>query len=290
MRSFVTIPSASHIVAGVTFLLISAIHLSFLKSIRKQVDRSPQQSEESSSVVVVNVFPDDAAVSKDLCAFVARAAKEAIDARGVFYLAVAGGSLLDALAGLENHKDTVDFSKVILSFVNHKCIHPDSDEATTAKCKSTFAVNAGISIFVAPSRSPAENGDGSAEAEFYTKALKDAGIPHRHGFPVLDLIILGIGVDGHIGSCYPMGPAVEDSARAVTPSPKSGEPASITFTIETMNSAREIAVVAFGGSDMKKEAVKRALVRPPEQPRGTFPAQLLASPIFFLNADAASYL
>jgi 6-phosphogluconolactonase/glucosamine-6-phosphate isomerase/deaminase len=87
-----------------------------------------------------------------------------------------------------------------------------------------------------------------------------------------------------------MGPAVAETEKSVAASPKSGEPASITFTIETMHSARQVAFVVCGGSKGKKEAVKRAMTRPAESPRGTFPAQLLKSPIFFLDSEAAADL
>jgi 6-phosphogluconolactonase len=239
----------------------------------------------------VNTYPDKAALADAVCAFVAKAAKTAIDERGIFHLAVAGGSLLDSLAGLVKHRDTVDFSKVVLSFANHKCVEPsDEGKANLAKCKKKFATAAGITTFVEPTRAPAVDGDGSSEAEFYAKALKDVGIPHKDGFPVVDLVVLGLGGDGHVGSNHPMGPAVAESEKSVAASPKLGEPASITFTIEAINSARQVALVVAGGSKGKKEAVKRATVRPAESPRGAFPAQLLQDPIFFLDAEAAAAL
>jgi 6-phosphogluconolactonase len=234
-------------------------------------------------------YAEKSEVSKELCAFVAKAAKEAIAARGVFYLAVAGGSLLDTLAGLSAHKD-VDFSKVVLSFANHKCVAPASNEATLTKSKTKFATAIGMETFIGPSPNPVDGGDGSAEAAFYAKALKDAGVPHWNGYPVIDLILLGLGADGHVGSCHPMGPAIAETKESVAASPKSGEPASITFTIETMNSARQVGIVVIGGAKGKKEAVVRAMVRPAESPRGKFPAQLLKSPIFFLDSEAAADL
>eukprot|EP00934_Nitzschia_sp_Nitz4_P000360 Nitzschia sp. Nitz4//scaffold56_size114212//45124//45963//NITZ4_003945-RA/size114212-processed-gene-0.62-mRNA-1//-1//CDS//3329554691//360//frame0 len=239
---------------------------------------------------VAKRYPDKATVAKELCAYVVESAKTSIAARGVFHLSVAGGSLLDSLAGLVEYKDAVDFSKVVLSFANHKCLPPTDAKATVAKSKSKFADAIGITTMILPTDKPASGGKGSEEAEFYTKALKDAGIPHSNGLPVVDLILLGLGADGHVGSCHPMGPAVATTDKSVAASPKDGEPASITFTIETMNAARQVAVIVCGGSKGKKEAVKRAMVRPAESPRGTFPAQLLASPIFFLDEEAAADL
>jgi 6-phosphogluconolactonase len=235
------------------------------------------------------IYEDKATVSKEVCAFVAESAKKAIAENGVFHLAVAGGSLLDALALLKEHKESVDFSKVVLSFANHKCVAPGNEKATVFKAKSKFAADAGIKKFVIPTTSPTVGGDGSEEAAYYAKQL-EACVPHEYGLPVIDLILLGLGADGHIGSNHPIGPAVAESRKAVAGSPKQGEPSSITLTVETMNSAKQVALVVCGGSKGKREAVKRALARPAEEPRGTFPAQLLKSPIFFLDKEAAADL
>jgi 6-phosphogluconolactonase len=288
----ITMPLDSQIATKVTIVAFTAVHLLILKSIWKKAPEKAEVTENGQSSgagPIVKKYRDKATLSKEVCAFIAKNAKEAIDARGVFHLAVAGGSLLDALAGLSDHKDIVDFSKVVLSFVNHKCVDPNSDKANMSKSKTKFAAMAGIRKLVVPSLSPTDGGDGSEEAELYSKAIRDEGIPHtKNGIPVLDLILLGLGTDGHIGSCHPMGPAVADSSKAVTASPKIGEPASITFTIETMNSARQVAVVASGGAKGKKEAIKRAMIRPAETPHGIFPAQLLESPIFFLDSEAGA--
>lgn len=238
------------------------------------------------------VFETKEDVAKELCAFVAEQAQEAIQKRGVFHLSVAGGSLLDLLSGLKDHKDSVDFSKVVLSFANHKCVPlMDSEKSNLAKCKSKFADAAGITRIVAPTRTPDENNsDGSKEAAFYANALVTANVPHKGKYPVLDLILLGLGADGHVGSCHPKSVAALETVKGVSGSPKIGEPASITLTIESMNAARQTCVIVCGGSNGKKEAVKRAMTRPAEEPRGTCPAQSLSGPLFFIDAEAAALL
>ena len=275
-------PSYTIATAGVAITAAVVLHYLLVKHHKRR--------NKKADGPVVKKFSDKQEVSKAICAFVADCAKEAIATRGVFHLSVAGGSLLDTLSGLVDYKDSVDFSKVVLSFANAKCVPHDSEKSNVAKSKKKFATAAGITKFVEPTPNPKDGGDGTAEAEYYAKALKDSGIPHKDVFPVVDLVLLGLGADGHCGSCHPMGPAVAETTKSVAASPKVGEPASITFTIETMNSARQLAFVVCGGSKGKKEAVKRAMIRPAETPRGTFPAQLLNSPTFFLDAEAASAL
>eukprot|EP00527_Entomoneis_sp_CCMP2396_P001699 CAMPEP_0198149848 /NCGR_PEP_ID=MMETSP1443-20131203/48423_1 /TAXON_ID=186043 /ORGANISM="Entomoneis sp., Strain CCMP2396" /LENGTH=90 /DNA_ID=CAMNT_0043814993 /DNA_START=85 /DNA_END=354 /DNA_ORIENTATION=+ len=89
-----------------------------------------------------------------------------------------------------------------------------------AKAKAKFADALGITKFVSPTSNVIEGSDGSNEAKFYAKALISADIPHIKQFPVLDLILLGLGADGHVGSCHCMGPAVLNTKDAVTGSPK----------------------------------------------------------------------
>eukprot|EP00543_Licmophora_paradoxa_P011178 CAMPEP_0202479124 /NCGR_PEP_ID=MMETSP1360-20130828/94815_1 /ASSEMBLY_ACC=CAM_ASM_000848 /TAXON_ID=515479 /ORGANISM="Licmophora paradoxa, Strain CCMP2313" /LENGTH=280 /DNA_ID=CAMNT_0049106435 /DNA_START=233 /DNA_END=1075 /DNA_ORIENTATION=- len=254
---------------------------------KKQCNAAKAEAEAPST----KIYEDKATVSKELCIFVAEEAKKAIAERGVFYLGVAGGSLLDALAKLIDHKETVDFSKVVLCFANHKCVDPMGEKGTLFKSNKKFATAVGITKSINPTSTPKAESDGSEEAAFYTEALKSAGVPFdAAGFPVIDLVLLGLGADGHIGSNHPMGPAVATTDKIVVGSPKIGEPSSITLTVESINSARTVGVVVCGGSKGKKEAVKRAMARPFEEPRGTFPAQLLKSPIFFLDKEAAADL
>jgi 6-phosphogluconolactonase/glucosamine-6-phosphate isomerase/deaminase len=99
-----------------------------------------------------------------------------------------------------------------------------------------------------------------------------------------------LGADGHVASNHPMGPAVACNDKAVAGSPKTGEPSSITLTIEAINCSRQTVVIVCGGAKGKKEAVRRAMFRPAAEPRGTFPAQLLKAPLFFLDAEAAAEL
>ena len=255
------------------------------------------ESKAESRDPVARVYTTKEEVAEELCAFIVDEAKKAISERGVFHLAVAGGSQLDLLSQLDSteNKKAVDWSKVVLSFANHECVATTSEKATLAECKSKFADAIGITRFVSPMTQPGSgsgsDGDGSSEATFYAKALIAADIPHHAQYPIMDLVLLGLGADGHVGSCHPMGPAVLNAKQeAVAGSPKRGEPSSITLTIQSMNKARQLCVIVCGGSSGKKEAVKRAMERPAYGPRGSFPAQLLDGPIFFLDSQAAADL
>ena len=254
--------------------------------------------EEQAKEPRARVFESTEDVAQELCAYVVEKAQESIEKRGIFHLAVAGGSWLELLGGLAQHQHAVDFSKVVLSFVHHKCGAPltDTEASNLAQAKAKFADAAGITKFVVPPTSSSTNsskeGDGSREAEWYAQQLVAANVPHTGKYPVLDLILLELGTDGHVGACHPHSVAALEMSKGVTGSPQTttdhDQSPSITLTLEAMNTARQTCVIACGTD--KKQAVKRALIRPAEGPRGTFPVQALSAPLFFLDAEAAALL
>lgn len=65
-------------------------------------------------------------------------AEAAIKRSGAFYCAVPGGSVLKMLGGLKEHKNAIDFSKVHMFYVNHKCVPITDESATHFKAKRLF--------------------------------------------------------------------------------------------------------------------------------------------------------
>ena len=238
------------------------------------------------------ILKDKQAVSKELCRLIVQMARFEIDAKGWFIFAVAGGSVLDLLTGLVEWKDAVDWSRVTLAFVNHKCIPLDHPKASAAIVKKNFCNDLNLTDIILPFvtlTSPTT--DGSIEAKEYQKQLVQTRLlPVTYdNMPIFDLILLGLGVDGHVGSNHPNSVAVLSLHSAVVPSPKEGEPSSITLSIPAINAAKNKILVVTGGKDGKK-AVKRAMIRPFEGERGSFPAQLLDRPLFLLDEEAAAEL
>lgn len=270
------------IVAAILFSLATTMVWVFSrppKVLQPQPKYAPNMAKSGSGNLLFNpvVVKDDAAgVSAALCEMICAEAVHKIERSGRFVLAVAGGSCLDSLAGLP--KAALDWSQVVLVYANHKCVPITTEKATHAKALKKFATKLGMKI-IAPHPSPKEGSDGSAEATFYMKALQDAGVTTP------DLVVLGLGEDGHVGSLHPNSKALECKDKTVVASPKAGEPSSITMSMSMFNSASRVVVVATGAK--KKEAVDRALRRKKDPP-GTFPAQSLIHPVFIVDKDASS--
>jgi 6-phosphogluconolactonase len=93
--------------------------------------------------------------------------------------------------------------------------------------------------------------DNAAAAEAYATELRAAGLPERDGFPVLDLVLLGIGPDGHLLSVFPGSEALDDTDRWVLPipAPTHVEPhvERVTMNPRIVEVASDVLVVVFGG-------------------------------------------
>lgn len=112
--------------------------------------------------------------------------------------------------------------------------------------------------------------------------------------PKFDLILLGMGPDGHVASLFPNHSALSlkhDWVTYITDSPKP-PPERITFTLPVINSASNVAVVATGGS--KAEAARLAINdnMEPDSLTSSLPARLVdpgnGKLVWFLDKEAAS--
>lgn len=119
--------------------------------------------------------------------------------------------------------------------------------------------------------------DPEAAATAYAALLPDA----------LDLLILGIGEDGHTASLFPGAPALREERRRVVPAVAPVEPRErLTITPPVIRAARRVVVLARGAG--KAEAVARALEGPRDP--AACPAQLARQGVWVLDLEAASAL
>ena len=252
---------------------------------------APPEPAPPGRVVIV---PDADAVGAAVLAQLDAAAEAAIAARGHFALAIPGGSVLKMLAG----SSPAWAAKTTLAYVNHKCVDMgDGELATHAKAEKLFLSEwDGVNALVLSG-----GADAPAEAKRYAEALDALGpevLPRDGaGLPVFDMMLIGVGDDGHVGSLYPGRDEV--SARADAPAGwvlpvEMKTPGSITLALPVMAAAKQVVIAACGVSEKypqgKSDAMRRAIQGEGETLQ-TFPAVgLRAVATWYLDEAAGSKL
>jgi 6-phosphogluconolactonase len=99
-----------------------------------------------------------------------------------------------------------------------------------------------------PASDGADGDDLDSAADRYAEELRAATRPEDHGnVPVFDVLLLGMGPDGHVASLFPESPALYDD-RAVIPvrgAPKP-PPSRLSLSLAAINTAREVWLVVAG--------------------------------------------
>lgn len=186
----------------------------------------------------------------DAVALIVAEARKAIEERGLFRLSLCGGStpkgVYAALANVD-----LPWEKVQITFGDERCVPPDDTQSNFRMANEALLAPAAIpegNVF----RMKGEL-DPAAAAEEYEKRL--AAVAARFGETRYrhDLLLLGMGDDGHTASLFPETAALDETERNVVPNfvPKLNAHR-ITFTFPLINAARHVCFLV---NDPKKEPV-----------------------------------
>ena len=205
-------------------------------------------------------YPGEAAAAEGLADMTLMAAEKAIQEKGTFSLVLSGGSLVKLLGNLSQRP--AEWDKWHVFWVDERVVSHDDPDSNYKGAKDAFLSN--VDIPEANVYPIAENLKAKEAATHYEGILMEKvsrGILPRdtYGFPVFDLILLGIGPDGHIASLFPnrsQTASTEGWVLSVEDSPKP-PPQRITFSMPVINAAKQVAIVALG--DGKAEIVQRVL-------------------------------
>lgn len=221
-----------------------------------------------------------------------RAANEAVALRGRFTIALSGGSTPKGLYTLiaANAGSSLPWDRIFVFWSDERHVPPDDADSNYRMAKETLLSKVPIpeaNIFPVP----AENPDAAAAAEEYDKTLRRFFTVPSGEFPRFDVILLGLGPDGHTASLFPESGALQEKSRLVVANwVEKLKTFRITFTLPVLNAAR---CVAFLVSGTDKAPVLREVLQG-SAPDEKYPAKLVQPSdgklIWFVDRAAASEL
>jgi 6-phosphogluconolactonase len=242
------------------------------------------------------VHPDAALLAKAVAARLVTRLVDAVAATGHAHLVLTGGGIGTAVLvelAAAPARDAVDWRQVDFWWGDERFVpagDPDRNE-TGARSALLDRINLDPArVHPMPGPDGPDGDDPEAAAARYAGWLAEAARPEDHGpVPSFDVLILGIGPEGHVASLFPGMPAVYDNRPvvAVRGSPKP-PPIRISLTFPSIQAAREVWILASG--EEKAGAVALAL-------SGSGPVQLPAAgargrqrTLFLLDEAAAAKL
>ena len=223
---------------------------------------------------------------------VVRAANQAVAQRGRFTLALSGGSTPKNLYTLlaTNARTSLPWDRTYFFWSDERHVPPSDPESNYRMAEEAMLSKvpvAASNVF----RVPTENPDAAAAAEAYEQTLRKFFTVEAGQVPRFDLILLGMGPDGHTASLFPETAALRERSRLVVANwVEKLKTSRITFTLPLLNAAR---CVAFLVSGTDKASVLHEVLEG-NAPGEQYPAKLVRPAdgklIWFLDRAAASGL
>ncbi|KAF8746211.1 hypothetical protein AX14_000015 [Amanita brunnescens Koide BX004] len=197
---------------------------------------------------VLYAFPDADAIVGSLAAFIIKTQKESITKKGRFTIALSGGSLPKLLRGLIGDP-SMKWDKWQVFYVDERAVSLDHPDSNHRACTEHLFSKVPIPTENIHAIDTALLDDLEELSDAYEKELiREFAQKDSARFPVFDLILLGMGADGHTASLFPGHDLLAEEDRWVAyvkDSPKP-PPRRVTFTYPVINHAARVAFVASG--------------------------------------------
>lgn len=212
----------------------------------------------------IHIFEKDEELYLGFTRFVVQLLKE----KERISISLSGGETPKALFDYWTEQDkSIDWSRVDFYWGDERCVPPADSESNYGMTKAHLLSKIDVSdnqIF----RIVGEN-EPAKEAERYSQLLND-NLPLVNGIPEFDLIMLGLGIDGHTVSIFPYQIELWDDAHncVVAQHPGSGQ-YRVSLTGKVVNNARYVAFLAKGVN--KREKV-RSIIENAEAFSDRYPA------------------
>lgn len=219
----------------------------------------------------LKVFDDLDELARAAAEEITRSAEEAIAARGRFTIALSGGDTPKPVYRLLAREPRIDWDRVHVFWGDDRHVPPTHPESNFGMAMDTLLSKVSIPLDNVH-RMRTEKQDAQRVAEEYAWTLRSAFNLEEGEWPRFDLVLMGIGEDGHTASLFPGSEAVREHSRLViAPWVSSLGTFRITLTAPVFNHA---ALALFLVSGEKKAEALRAVLEGDFQP-DRFPAQIV---------------
>jgi 6-phosphogluconolactonase len=219
----------------------------------------------------IRVLPDLGAVTAAGHETFVTAAQRAVSTRGIFRVALSGGSTPKRLyASLADAP--IDWPKVLVFFGDERCVPPEHADSNHRMAREALLAKVPLPA-ANVHRIYGEVPDPATAAAEYERELERVFELEPGTAPAFDLVLLGIGADGHTASLFPGTPALAERQKLVVANRVEQLGVHrITFTARTINAARAVVFLVSGAD---KAPALRAILEGPRDPE-RYPAQLVA--------------
>ena len=220
----------------------------------------------------VTICADANGLAESTAQLVVEAANEAVEARGRFMLCLAGGETPRASyarLACSPYSARIPWDRTWIFFGDERAVPPDDADSNYRMAHEALLSR----VPVAPAqvvRMRGEDADAEAAAAAYAVALADAFGTRRGELPRFDLVLLGLGVDGHTASLFPNSPVLLERFRSVAAAHVAAAqiPERLTLTFPVLNAAARVLFLVTGAE--KAKILRKAL-----DERATLPATMV---------------
>ncbi len=216
----------------------------------------------------VEIASDPEALAQKSVELFVTDAKKAIESKNAFYVAISGGHTpkrFFELLGEVPQASSLPWDKIQLFWVDERYVEPDSDWSNYKLAADTFLTKVAIpedNIH----RIPTEHDDFKVAAHYYEQTIRDVFGIEKKQKPEFDLIMLGMGAEGHTGSLFPNSYATFDTVDLACVVYVMDEKLNrITLTHPVLRAASHLGILVSGPE--KAKILKEVLTSEPDEVR-----------------------
>ena len=143
-----------------------------------------------------------------------REANKVLASKKRFSIGLSGGKTPKKIYTELSKRETIDWNRADVFWVDERCVPPTSEESNYALANKYLFSQ--IPYIPSIYRIKGENPDPANEAKDYEKIIRKILCSDGNCFPSIDILLLGIGVDGHVASLFPNTSVIDDENNLVS--------------------------------------------------------------------------